>query len=222
MSRNPTPSSKSTPTTKTYATDAEELARLDAAFTRINAAVPEAPYTLSVPINVEPRYHYPSRQEAESWARNTPFYPHEERVQYMTYVLREAGDGIFVVRSKVDEEREARSKQGHLRNGSLEEAASTTRPGTPLAIGYKDKVEKKKISLSDYKEKVAGGKGDKREDKDVAVVGKKKPEEKKLVNGVKSEIKMASKAAKKEQVLTPGTKRFVICLGLFEDVLTDF
>ena len=229
--RTTTPSQKSqsasTPTTNPTPNpkDADELAKLDLACTRIGNAIPELPYALSCPVNVEPRYHYPSRQEAESWRNNTPFYPHEEGLQYMTYVYREPGESCFVVRSHVDEERErrevaerekGRQQAQHLRNGSRSEvgSVSSTRPGTPTvgAGGGAASVAKKKISLSAYKEKVAGGKGDKKEqspEKEVQPL-KSLLEAKKQINGAKDELKMEDFEVKKEDMdalLPAGTKR---------------
>ncbi|KAE9991548.1 hypothetical protein EG327_011512 [Venturia inaequalis] len=156
--------------------DAQELRKLDAAFDRIFKAVPENPYILSVPCD-EPRYHYPSRQEAHSWQRDTPFSLDEERLQYMTYIYRDPGDSCFVVRSQVDEDRDRQKAQHHAQKApSFLSGTSTPSQGT-----------KKKLSLSAYKTKLAGGpveyKGaipDKAEEKAAPRMEEKK------VNGVKA------------------------------------
>jgi hypothetical protein len=124
--------------------DAEELRKLDAAVDRIFKAVPEHPYILSVPCE-EPRYHYPSLQEAHSWQQNTPFSLDEERLQYMTFLYREPSESCFVVRSQVDEERDRLAflkKQNRL----------PSLPTTPLLKSS----AKNKISFGAYKAKLAG------------------------------------------------------------------
>lgn len=125
--------------------DAQELRKLDAAVDRIFKAVPDHPYILSVPCD-EPRFHYPSRQEAHSWQRHTPFSLDEERLQYMTYIYREPGESCFVVRSQVDEDRDRQKAQYAQKAPSFLSGTNTPSQGT-----------KKKISLSAYKNKLAGG-----------------------------------------------------------------
>jgi hypothetical protein len=124
--------------------DAEELRNLDAAVDRIFKAVPEHPYILSVPCD-EPRYHYPSLQEAHSWQKNTPFSLDEERLQYMTFLYREPSESCFVVRSQVDEERD--------RLAALKKKnALPSLPNTPLLKS----TAKNKISFGAYKAKLSG------------------------------------------------------------------
>lgn len=125
--------------------DAQELRKLDAAVDRIFKAVPDHPYILSVPCD-EPRFHYPSRQEAHSWQRHTPFSLDEERLQYMTYIYRDPGDSCFVVRSQVDEDRDRQKAHHAQKTPSFLGGTNTPSQGT-----------KKKISLSAYKSKLAGG-----------------------------------------------------------------
>jgi hypothetical protein len=124
--------------------DADELRQLDAAVDRIFKAVPEHPYILSVPCD-EPRYHYPSLQEAQSWQKNTPFSLDEERLQYMSFLYREPSETCFVVRSQVDEERDrlaALKKQNGM----------SSSPSTPLLKS----AAKNKISFGAYKAKLSG------------------------------------------------------------------
>jgi len=125
--------------------DADELRKLNAAVDRIFKAVPEHPYILSVPCG-EPRYHYPSRQEGQSWARNTPFPLDEERLQYMTYIYREPGESCFVIRSQVDEERDKQKASYPYEAPSFLSGTNTP-----------NQSAKKKITLSAYKNKLAGG-----------------------------------------------------------------
>ncbi|KAF2837117.1 hypothetical protein M501DRAFT_1059585 [Patellaria atrata CBS 101060] len=137
----PKPRAMSSSTAYTSADDAEELRLLDATYERIRANIPDTPYILTVP-SFEPRYHHFSRQEQEQWCHNTPFRPEEERLQYMSFLFREHNRSCFVVRTEVDEERDRRKQFG---SGS----AAVTPSQTPVA--------KKKITLSDYKNKQAGG-----------------------------------------------------------------
>jgi hypothetical protein len=183
--------------------DADELRAIDADFTRISSAGPEYPSLLSAPVNVEPRYHYPTRQEAESWQRNTPFYLHEEHLQYMTYVYREPGESCFVVRSHIDEERDrlaALQQSKNQSNGVL--TAATSRSGTPVG-------NKKKISWSAYKNKFAGGKGEAKDpspEKEQPIEMEESQEAEKA-NGVESETK-GEDEVKKEVSPTGGLKRY--------------
>lgn len=156
--------------------DAQELRKLDAAVDRIFNAVPDNPYILSVPCD-EPRFHYPSRQEAHSWQRHTPFSLDEERLQYMTYIYRDPGDSCFVVRSQVDEDRDRQKAQHHAEKApSFLSGTSTPSQGT-----------KKKLSLSAYKTKIAGGPVEYKEVVPEKVPEKYKPRmEEKKVNGVKA------------------------------------
>jgi len=176
------------------ASDAEDLLNIDAAIKRITNAVPEYPYLLSAPVTVEPRYHYPSHQEAESWARHTPFRHNEERLQYMTYVYREPGESCFVVRSHIDEERDRLAAQKKTVNGS--------RPATPL----QSTANKKKISLSAYKSKLAAG----------TLVSKDPSPEKEAVKMVQPIVKTLNGllkeglvAEKREEKPSPSLKRHV-------------
>jgi len=174
--------------------DAEELRKLDAAVDRIFKAVPEHPYILSVPCD-EPRYHYPSQQEAQSWAKHTPFSLDEERLQYMTYLYREPSESCFVVRSQVDEERD---RLAHIKK--LNGAPSA--PNTPLLSS----VAKKKISLSAYKSKLAGQKAASPEK---AASIKMERSEVRQLNGVAAEPQPTKSIESPQISAAPGQKRYV-------------
>ena len=160
--------------------DAEELRKIDAAFERIFNTVPEYPYILSVP-SAEPRYHYPSRQEAESWAKNTPFKLSEEHLQYMTYIYREPSESCFVMRSHIDEERDRLAYTKKV-NGIA------SRPTTPAQNG----ATKKKITLSAYKDKLASGNTAQKGQSPTKV----EPTEVKKLNGTQAEGKAAKSEAR--------------------------
>jgi hypothetical protein len=227
-----------TTTTSKFTPSTAELQKLDTIYTTLSAAIPERPYLLSVPVNVEPRYHYPSRQEAESWQRNTPFYLHEEGLQYMSFVLRDQADSCFKIASFLDEERERAAEveksrerfSKHSRNGSAIESAATTRPGTPVTAGATGGGSvgtatagatgtgtgtgtKKKISWNAYKSKLEGkdvSTKDPTPEKETIAPAMEKAERKaeKQVNGVKSDGKAEDRPAKKAEALNAGIKRY--------------
>ncbi|QDS76963.1 hypothetical protein FKW77_005412 [Venturia effusa] len=156
--------------------DAQELRKLDAAIDRIFNAVPADPYILSVPCD-EPTFQYPSRQEAHSWQRHTPFSLDEERLQYMTYVYREPGDSCFVVRSQIDEDRDRLKAQ--IKAQKVSHPLSGT--NTP------SQGTKKKLSFGAYKTKLAGGPVEYKEIIPEQIKEKAEPKmEEKKVNGVKA------------------------------------
>lgn len=155
--------------------DEAQVRDIDVSVKRIRKCVPEEPYVLSISA-AEPRYHYPSAQEAYSWCMGTPFEPHEEHLQYQTSVLREDPE-CFTQRSRVDIRRDEAAK---IHNRSVSGA------GTPMT----NSSAKKKISLSDYKNKKAStGAGQKTEQIDPS----KKPDAQKAhTNGVASHDRRGS------------------------------
>lgn len=134
-----------TSSTSLAAGDEEELRKLDQAFKRIRTNIPDTPYIITVPC-AEPRYHHWSREQAESWCRNTPFDPSEERLQYMSFLYRDHADSCFVCRTEVDEERDRRA--------AMKTKSAPSGTSTPA----RSDVPKKKISLAAYsKSKQANG-----------------------------------------------------------------
>jgi hypothetical protein len=177
--------------------DADELRKLNAAVDRIFKAVPEDPYILSVPCG-EPRYHYPSRQESQSWARNTPFSHDEERLQYMTYIYREPGESCFVIRSQVDEERD-RQKATYAQKA----------PSFLSGTNTPNQSAKKKISLSAYKSKLAGGATEQKAPSPEKEKNKIEPTmEDKRVNGVGTGSKPVKPAEAVQTPIASGQKRY--------------
>ncbi|KAF2471327.1 uncharacterized protein BDR25DRAFT_313926 [Lindgomyces ingoldianus] len=129
------PGSTPTPPPRS-ARDQVEIAKLDAISDRIKRAVPEAPYILSTP-SLHPYSHW-SRQEAHSWMMGHLFDPHEEHLQYRTYLYREPYQDCFVLQPGEDDlPPPDRSKSQALNTSS--------------------QAPKKKISLSAYKSKQANG-----------------------------------------------------------------
>jgi hypothetical protein len=119
----------------------------------------------------------------------------------MTYVYREPGESCFVVRSKLDEERDRLAAQGKKQiNGALSAAASN-RPGTPAG-------NKNKLSLSAWKSRVAGEKAEvKHPSPEKEVPKEMESQEVKKVNGVKSEVKPEPEV-KKEELPAQSLKRY--------------
>ncbi|KAK7524794.1 hypothetical protein IWZ03DRAFT_33523 [Phyllosticta citriasiana] len=144
----PTTSATAKPTIQSQsslsAEDADELRKLDDAFDRIRNNIPDAPYIVTVPC-AEPRYHHWSAEQAASWCRNTPFDPGEERLQYMSFILRDPSDSCFVCRTEVDEERDRRA--------AMKDKITPSSASTPV----RNNVPKKKISLAAYKSQKASG-----------------------------------------------------------------
>lgn len=139
MSKDPAPDPTG-PESKTKARnlsveDQEDLEKLDGIFERIKKAVPAAPYILSTP-SLSPYSHY-SRHEAYSFMMGHLFEPHEEHLQYRTFLFREPYQDCFALQP--DEEVEERPKSQASNTSSQPQQA------------------KKKISLSAYKSKQANG-----------------------------------------------------------------
>lgn len=99
--------------------------------------LPSTPYQLK--IDVEFRR---DESQAIEWRRSCPFEPHEERLQYLTFRSDLDKDTIFRVVGNWDDGNGNIMKKTEKSSG-----VSTPLPGQP---------PKKKITLSDYKNKAAG------------------------------------------------------------------
>ena len=118
----------STPTT---------LTRLNAALDRFRKVIPADPYVLTIPHDVEPRYHHRSQAHADQWLHQTGFEKGEpESIQYLTWQFYEPASEMYVQQNSWYEREEAQGKKG----------GATTGP-------------KKKITLGDYKKKLGAGAG---------------------------------------------------------------
>lgn len=174
---------------KRSAEDEELLRDIDASVKRVRKCVPEEPYVLSISA-AEPRYHYPSAQEAYSWRIGTPFEQHEEHLQYQTFLFREDPE-CFTQRSRVDMRRDEAART-HNR--------SVSGAGTPLT----STTAKKKISLSDYKNKKAGAVAPQKTDQ---LDQSRKPEiQKAHINGV---AKHDSRSSGSESERSKNNKRML-------------
>lgn len=134
--------------------DAADWLAIERALSRIDAVNPSHPYVLTIPQDVEPRYHHSNAAQARLWLSNTPFKDGEhEASQYLTWHFHEPGDMYILHSTRPREERE--------------EASS--RVGTPKPGGVK-----KTMSLGAYKKKVAGGTPGPEDVKKAEVNGEKK------------------------------------------------
>lgn len=120
--------------------DKEALRQLNETADRILKSTPENPYYLTVP--TERPYNYSTRQESESWMLEDLFEPHEEGLQYSTFLFHEHGKDLLVCRSEVDDERDRKEKIASRKGRDTEENTPSHATGP-----------KKKISLSSYLKK---------------------------------------------------------------------
>ncbi|CAK3853299.1 Hypothetical predicted protein [Lecanosticta acicola] len=132
----------------------DDLNAIDAAIGLMRKSTPTDPYVLTIPQNVEPRYHHYNRVHAEAYANNTPFERTEhENLQYMTFHFHEHGKDIYVLKN-------SRPAGDAAVNGNPK-----SRPGT--GTNTPSGGPKKTISFSAYKNKQNGvaataGKGETR------------------------------------------------------------
>lgn len=99
--------------------------------------LPSTPYQLKIDVEIRR-----DGSQAVEWRRSCPFEPHEERLQYLTFRSDLDKDTIFrVVGNWDDGNGNIMKKTGNL------SGLSTPLPG---------QLPKKKITLSDYKNKAAG------------------------------------------------------------------
>jgi hypothetical protein len=116
--------------------DQDDLDRLDTVFKRIKAAVPRVPYILSTPSMDPFRYH--SQQEANAWMLGHLWRPHEEALQYRTYVFREPCQDCLELQAGEDDDPEPPRPESRVSNTG-------------------GQVAKKKLNLSAFKVKQVNG-----------------------------------------------------------------
>ena len=117
---------------------ADLVRQLDARLRHINETIlPSAPYLLQVPST-----YRLGEQQINDWRRGSPFDPHEERLQYMTFLPHHNEETMFHAVGGWDDGKGNFKAKQDKRSGT-----SSPLPGQPA---------KKKISLLDYKKKAAG------------------------------------------------------------------
>jgi len=126
------------PKTKLGSHDQAELAAINAAVDRMDAVIPSDPYILTIPQDIEPRYHHNYQYLALQWLHQTPFELKEgEWMQYQTFIYHEHGRDMFV-----------------LHNSRPRDEIGKSRP--PTGANTPSVIPKKKISLDAYKKKQSG------------------------------------------------------------------
>ena len=122
-----------------------DLHALNAAVDRMRNVTAPDPYVLTIPQDVEPRYHHNYRAQAIQWLDNTPFSQREhESIQYQTFFYHEHGKDMYVLHNSRPEE--PTSNGGTILASNAGTGSNTPNPGP-----------KKKISLNAYKKQKIGG-----------------------------------------------------------------
>ena len=135
-----------TPITKTISKeDQADLDAINGAVDRMRTSTAPDPYVLTIPQDIEPRYHHSYQYQAMQWLHQAPFqYKEGEMTQYQTFVYHEHGKDMYVLHNSRPRE-EADRAAG--------KSKANTAANTPTA------GPKKKMSLGAYKKKQAGGGG---------------------------------------------------------------
>ncbi|KAK4580456.1 hypothetical protein LTR86_000659 [Recurvomyces mirabilis] len=135
----PPPSSTSAKLSKA---DQDDLAAIDKAVDRMRTLTPADPYVLTIPQDVEPRYHHAYQYQAMQWLNQTPFeWKEGEYTQYQTFIYHEHGTDMYVLHNS-----EPREEKGTVTSKAKAGGASTPSAGAP----------KKIISLGAYKKSKTG------------------------------------------------------------------
>ncbi|KAF2261676.1 hypothetical protein CC78DRAFT_345660 [Lojkania enalia] len=114
----------------------EMIKDLNAIIDRMKRSIPATPYILATP-SLDPYTHY-SRHEAYSFMMDYLFEPHEEHLQYRTFLYREPYQDCFTLSPGEEDIQEVERPKSQASNASQQ-------------------VPKKKISLSAYKSKQVNG-----------------------------------------------------------------
>ncbi|KAF1814461.1 hypothetical protein P152DRAFT_272578 [Eremomyces bilateralis CBS 781.70] len=122
-----------------------ELQHLNAAVERINKAVPTDPYIVTVPDDPPLYRYFDGHFGLEGHCEGVLFEYDESQLQYSTFVLRDHEKTLFMLQSKLDQERERRA-QDKQRNGHAEERPTTSATSAP----------RKKLTFGQYKAKKEG------------------------------------------------------------------
>ncbi|KAK5111812.1 hypothetical protein LTR62_004732 [Meristemomyces frigidus] len=136
------PATTSRPPAKLNKADEADVDAINASLDRMRKVTSSDPYVLTIPQDIEPRYHHAHQFQAFQWTHNTPFdYKEGEKTQYQTFVYHEHGKDMYVLHNSMPrEEREVKPK------GTPVNGAGTPNTGGP----------KKKISLNAYKKSKTG------------------------------------------------------------------
>lgn len=168
----------------------EDIAAIDAAIDRMRAFTPTEPYVLTIPQDVEPRYHHSYASQAKQWLHHTPFdYTEHENTQYQTFVYHEP-DEMY----KLHISRQSESDT----NGDASVRKAGTGANTPMA----SQAPKKTYSLSAYKKKQTGATPDPSAVKEKeAEQAAKKPAVKGPVERIKADEEVLAAVEEDEDVL---------------------
>ena len=128
--------------------DQDDLDAINASIDRMRRFTPADPYVLTIPQDVEPRYHHSYAFQGRQWLEHTPFdYREHESTQYQTFVDHEQGKDMFFLHSSRPPESDA----------SVNGDVAKDKTGTATGANTPNGGPKKKISLNAYKKKQTGG-----------------------------------------------------------------
>ena len=125
--------------------DREDLDAINGSIDRMRNMLPPVPYLLTIPQDVEPRYHHLYHLARYQWLDRAPFEEQEtEHMQYQTWHYYEPGRSMYI--QLPSNYREERLQNG----GAIGKSRPATGANTPTA-------GTKKMSFNAYKKKQAGG-----------------------------------------------------------------
>lgn len=107
--------------------------------------LPESPYVLTVPTT----YHV-SAYQANDWRRGTPFTAEEQKLQYLTFLPHTMDDTMLKADGDWDD------GNGGVADKSSQSVSTRRSSGTMSPLPGQD-PRRKKMTLEDYKKKVAQG-----------------------------------------------------------------
>ncbi|KAK5131343.1 hypothetical protein LTR08_001009 [Meristemomyces frigidus] len=119
--------------------DNADVDAINRAVDRMRASTATDPYILTIPQDVEPRYHHAYQYQATQWLHQAPFQGKEgEMTQYQTFIYHEHGKDMYV-----------------LHNSRLRDEAdgAAPKPTAGVGAGTPSGGPKRKITLEAYKRK---------------------------------------------------------------------
>ena len=151
------------------AQDQEDIDATNAAIGRMRTFTPPDPYILTIPQDVEPRYHHSYKFQAMQWLDHTPFDRTEhESTQYQTFIFHEPDKEMYVLHNS----RPSESEMG-LVNGNASVRGGKEKGGTGANTPTASQGAKKTISFGAYKKQKTGGTPDAAATKEVEAPAKK-------------------------------------------------